>query len=76
MSVFDEAVAASRLADVIAPFTMTRLLVRADVSPRTLTREELAAALPTIEEGLRVYLGEEALRAAVEDLRRVAAGAS
>ncbi len=69
---FEQAVQASRLARVVAPFTMIRLLVRANVPPRALTREGLARALPEIEQGLRVYLSDDDLEGAMRDLRRLA----
>lgn len=71
-SLFDEVIAASRLTPLIAPFTITRLLVRADVVPRELTRDDLARALPTLEEGLRVYLDEDELAEALTELRALA----
>ena len=71
---FDEVVAASGLADVIAPFAISRLLVRAGVSPRDLTREDLARALPELEQGLSVYLKGDDLQRAVDALRRLAEG--
>lgn len=70
---FDSAVAASRLAPLIAPFTMTRLLVRANVAPRRMTAADLERALPTIEDGLGVYLQPEDVAAAMADLRALAA---
>ena len=70
----DQVVAASGLNASIAPFTISRLLVRAGVQPRTLTREQLAAALPQIEEGLAIYLDDEALARARIALRELAGG--
>ena len=70
---FDAVVAASRLNALVAPFTITRLLVRSNASPDTLTREQLTQALPRIEEGLRVYLTESEVAAAIQDIRRLAA---
>jgi hypothetical protein len=69
---FDEVVEASGLAHLIAPYAVSRLLVRAGVSPRELTTEDLARALPELEEGLSVYLQGEDLQRAVEALRRLA----
>lgn len=68
---FDRAVAASGLAPLVAPFTLTRLLVRAGVTPRDLTPEQLGAALPTIAKGLSIYLTGDELDAALEALRRL-----
>jgi hypothetical protein len=70
---FDAVVAASRLNALVAPYTITRLLVRSNASPDTVTPEELAGALPRIEEGLGVYLGEADVAAAMADIRRLAA---
>lgn len=72
--VFERAVAASRLARILAPFTMTRLLVKAGKSPQRLTPSDLEDALPTIREGLAVYLTEDELEAAMESLAAIARG--
>lgn len=72
-SLFDEVVAASGLAPVIAPFTISRLLLRAGVGSN-LDRDGLARALDEIERGLRVYLPEEEVAAAMERIGALAAG--
>ncbi len=69
---FDRIVAASGLSPVIAPFTMSRLLVRADVLPEAVTPDELARALPVVEEGLGVYLRGADLERARRDVRALA----
>jgi len=74
-SLFDEVVEASGLVALIAPFTITRLLIGADVSPQDMTREDLARALPALEQGLAVYLGDEELERATANLRRLAGSA-
>ena len=71
---FDEVVAASGLAEIIAPFTVSRLLVAADVQPNELTPEGLAHALPQLEQGLSVYLGPDELADALGKLRALADG--
>jgi hypothetical protein len=71
---FDEVVGASGLAAVIAPYAVSRLLVRAGVSPRDLTTADLARALPELEDGLSVYLQNDELDRAVSALRRLAEG--
>ena len=71
-SLFDEVVEASGLVALIAPFTISRLLVAADVSPQEMTEDDLARALPALEEGLAVYLGEDELEQARTNLRRLA----
>jgi hypothetical protein len=59
--------------DLIAPFAISRMLVGAGVaSPRAITREDLARALPSLEEGLSTYLRDEELAAARDELRRLA----
>ena len=68
-SLFDRVVAASRLNERIAPFTISRLLLRADVSPDALTPDTLAQALPHIQEGIGVYLRGDELESARRDLR-------
>ena len=72
-TLFDEAVARSGLNPVIAAFTVSRLLVRAGVQPKGLTREDLARSLPALEEGLAVYLRGEDLERAMASLRELAA---
>jgi hypothetical protein len=70
---FEAVVEASGLASVIAPYAVSRLLVRAGVQPRELTRADLARALPELERGLAVYLQGEELERAVAAVRRLAA---
>jgi hypothetical protein len=72
-SLFDDVVKAARLVDLIAPFTVSRLLVRAGVSPREMTQEDLAAALPDLERGLAIYLADDELQLAIADIRGLAA---
>jgi hypothetical protein len=69
---FDDVVQATGLVELIAPFTVSRLLVAADVSPQEMTREDLARALPTLERGLAVYLDADGLARAVERMRALA----
>jgi hypothetical protein len=71
-SFFDEVVAASGLSPVIAPFTLTRLLLRAGVREDGLGPTGLSQALTEIEDGLRVYLKPEQLEAAMARLRELA----
>jgi len=71
-TLFDQVVEASGLADVVAPFTVSRLLLRADVQPDTLTPESLSRALPEIEAGLAVYLRDDELDRAVAAVRELA----
>lgn len=70
---FDEVVAATGLSPLIAPFTLTRLLLSAGVSG-DLDPAGLARALDEIERGLRVYLGDADVTAAMERLKPLAAG--
>ncbi len=74
-SFFDRVVEASGLNEVVAPFTMSRLLIRADAQPDDLRPEDLARALPEIERGIRVYLSEDEAAEAVDKLRALAAAA-
>jgi hypothetical protein len=69
---FDEVVAASGLAELIAPFTVSRLLVAADVQPTELTSEGLVQAMPHLERGLSVYLSPDELDEALGKLRALA----
>ena len=73
-SFFDAVVEASELMALIAPFTVSRLLIAAGVSPQSLTEDDLTRALPHLEHGLAVYLDEEQLARAVANLRRLAGG--
>jgi hypothetical protein len=68
----DEVVEASGLLSLIAPFTVSRLLIAAGLSPNDLTREQLLRALPELEKGLSVYLDEGQLDAALSRLRGLA----
>jgi hypothetical protein len=69
---FDQVVAASGLNAAIAPFTISRLLVRAGIRPRSVTPSELHAVLPQLEDGLAVYLRGDDLERARAGLRRLA----
>ena len=73
-SFFDRVVDASRLNETIAPFAVSRLLLRAAVDPSSLTPESLARALPQLEEGIAVYLRGDELESARRDLRALAGG--
>ena len=72
---FDRIVAATGLNELIAPFTVTRLLLRADVDTKHVTPDEFAKALPEFERGIGVYLSDEVAAAAMERLRALAAPA-
>ncbi len=73
---FDRVVEASGLNEVVAPFTMSRLLIRADAQPDALRPADLARALPEIEQGIRVYLPDEEAEEAVGKLRALAGEAA
>jgi hypothetical protein len=74
VSLFDDIVAASGLNEVVAPFTVSRLLVRADVAqPEEVSREDLARALPELERGIRVYLEGHEADDAIARVRALAA---
>ncbi len=76
MSLFDDIVAASGLNEVVAPFTVSRLLVRAEVAqPEEVTPADLSRALPELERGIRVYLEGGEAEAAVARLRALAGAA-
>jgi hypothetical protein len=66
-------VAASGLNEVIAPFTVSRLLINAGVVPQELTPEALGGALPSLETGLGVYLRDAELASAMDAIRALAA---
>lgn len=70
---FQEIVRRSRLGAMLAPYTVTRLLVRAGVDPKRVSPDALRRALPEFESGLKVYLAPDDLDAALRDLRELAA---
>jgi hypothetical protein len=70
-NLFDAVVEASGLLALIAPYTISRLLIGAGASPQALTREELREALPHLEAGLAVYLSDEQLAQAMANFRRL-----
>ena len=74
-TLFDQAVEATGLNALVAPFTVSRLLVRAGVEPRALTHDELERALPEIENGIRVYLSRAECEQAMTRLRALCASA-
>jgi hypothetical protein len=73
-SLFDDVVEATGLMALIAPYTVSRLLISAGYAPRELTRDDLARALADLERGLAVYLDAEQLDRSMAKLRRLAAG--
>ncbi len=68
---FDEVVRRSRLSPMLAPFTVTRLLVRANVDPKAVTPEALRRALPEFEGGLAAYLPAGEVEQAIAALREL-----
>lgn len=66
---FDRLVRECGLNEMVAPFTISRLLLRAEVQPDELTPETLERALPEVERGIRVYLSDDEARVAVERIR-------
>jgi hypothetical protein len=75
-SLFDQVVAASGLNELVAPFTVSRLLLRADVQPDALDATTLDRALPELERGIRPYLTEAEVAAAMARLRALCAPAA
>ena len=71
---FYAVVAATGIHQGVAPFTVSRLLVRAGVPVRELTPEHLGTALPVLERGLGVYLDPRQLRHALARISRLAEG--
>jgi hypothetical protein len=70
-NLFDAVVEASGLVELIAPFTISRLLVAADVSPQEMTASDLERAMPQLQRGLAVYLSPEQLEQALASLHRL-----
>lgn len=66
---FDQVVASSRLNRLVAPFTVGRLLTRANVLPDKLTANDLKRALPEFERGLAIYLDPADFDQAITDIR-------
>ena len=73
-TLFDQVVQATGLNALIAPFTVSRLLVRADIEPKEMTAEDLGRALPEIERGISVYLSREECEQAMVRLRALSGG--
>jgi hypothetical protein len=72
-TLFDRIVAASGLTPLVAPYTVRRLLLRANVvPPEQVTVEELRALLPDFLGELRVYLDRETHEAVSSALRALA----
>ena len=72
-SLYDRIVAASGLTPVIAPYTIRRLLLRANiVPPENVTLDEYRRLLPGLLAELRVYLGHEEHEATEAALRALA----
>jgi hypothetical protein len=69
---FERVVAASGLAPVIAGPAMRRALTRAGVDPATMTSQDLAQAMASIETSLRVYLPNDVVAKQLEALRLLA----
>ena len=72
-ALFDEVVVATGLNELVAPFTVSRLLLRADALPDTLDPAALQRALPELEQGIRPYLTEAEAQTAMARLRELAA---
>jgi len=72
VSLFDDVVAASGLSRVIAPFTISRLLISAGVIPSEMTPQDLARALPGLDAGLALYLEGPELEAASRAIHELA----
>ncbi len=72
-SLFDQVVTASGLNELVGPFTVSRLLLRADVQPDQLTADTLVRALPQLERGIRPYLTESEALEAMTRLRALCA---
>lgn len=66
---FDQVVKASRLAPLVAPFTIKRLLMRVGVyEEESLTPAALEKAMPHFRSGLAAYLTGAELERALADL--------
>ena len=55
-SLFDAVVEASGLASVFGPAVIARALARSGANLRNFTRQDLARALPALEQALLIYL--------------------
>ena len=71
-ALFDEVVVATGLNELVAPFTVSRLLLRTDAQPDTLDAGALQRALPQLEQGIRPYLTEAEVETAMRRLRALA----
>ena len=72
-TLFDRVVAATGLNELVAPFTVSRLLVRAGFEPSELTGDQLQQALPELEQGISVYLSRAECAQAMTRLRALCA---
>ncbi|AKT43674.1 response regulator [Chondromyces crocatus] len=75
-SLFNRLVAASGLPAGSARITLEQILLRAGIDAHTLTAEQLQAALPTLEDGLLVFMPADEVRSrlrAIAALARLAA---
>lgn len=72
-SLFEQLIEACGLSRAVAPFTLSRLLLRARVfNPRAVTVAQLREALPHLEAGLGEFLPPAELRQVVQALVKLA----
>ena len=69
---FDRIVGATRLNALVAPFTVRRVLIRSGIAPDGVTAEELQKALPRFRDALAVYLRDDELERAINELESLA----
>ncbi|WP_394847820.1 hypothetical protein LZC95_10200 [Pendulispora brunnea] len=72
-SLFDAVVEASGLASVFGPAVIARALNRVGVNSRTMTRQDLAKALPALEQALLIYLPRPEVRSRLSAIEQLAA---
>ena len=70
---YEELISACGLAPMLAGDVIARVCAREAIEASTLTRHQLAAALPAIEKALKLYLGPIALKMAIQHLRALVA---
>jgi hypothetical protein len=71
-ALFDSLVAESGLAPLFAATAIKRACTRAGIDARTLTRRDIARALPALEQALRVYLPEPQVQTRLAAIERLA----
>jgi len=71
-SLFESVVQTSGLASVFASAVIARALGRVGINVKTLTRQDLARAIPALEQALLIYLPQPEVRTRLAAIERLA----